>query len=68
MALDHTKPPESLLRELKEVAHAAEALVEVMERGLDQLTDICQSLMRLPEGTAEGARSPLDYARIVSRR
>src|SRR5215475_4651806 len=73
MALDHTKPPESLLRELEEVAHAAQALVEVMERGLnfpqppdfpaDQLTDICKSLMRLPEGTAEGARSPLDYAR-----
>ena len=73
MALDHTRPPESLLRELEEVAHAAQALVAVLDRGLnfplppdfptDQLTDICRSLMRLPEGTAEGARSPLDYAR-----
>ena len=59
MALDHTRPPESLLRELEEVAHAAQALVAVLDRGLnfplppdfptDQLTDICRSLMRLPE-------------------
>lgn len=73
MALDHTKPPASLLRELDEVAQAARALVDVMDRGLNfplppefpssQLVDICHSLVRLPEGTAEGARPPLDYAR-----
>ncbi len=73
MALEHTRPPESLAIELREVARDANALVEVFNRGFnfplpsefpkDQLIDICKSLVQLPEGTAEGCRAPLDYAR-----
>ena len=29
----------------------------------DQLIDICATLVQLPEGTAEGCRAPLEYAR-----
>lgn len=72
MSLGHSRPPDSLLRELKEVARDAAELVLVLERGLNfplpadfpknQLLDISRSLIQLPDGTAEGSRAPLDYA------
>ena len=73
MPLQHTSPTPTLATELDEVASNAQALIEVLRRGLnvplpvefprDQLIDICVTLVQLPEGTAEGCRAPLEYAR-----
>jgi hypothetical protein len=73
MALEHSSPAPTLAAELDEVARDAQALIEVLQRGLnvllppefprDQLTDICATLVLLPRGTAEGCRAPLEYAR-----
>jgi hypothetical protein len=73
MSLQHTSPAPTLATELDEVASNAQELIEVLRRGLnvplpaefpqDQLIDICATLVQLPEGTAEGCRAPLEYAR-----
>lgn len=73
MSLPHSRPTHSLLLELQEVARDARELVTLLERGLnfppppdfptEQLKEICRSLMQLPEGTAEGSRPSLEYAR-----
>ncbi len=73
MSLQHSRPPHSLSLELQEVARDARDLIVLLERGLnfppppdfpsEQLKDICRSLTQLPEGTAEGSRPPLEYAR-----
>jgi len=73
MPLQHTSPTPTLATELDEVASNAQELIEVLRRGLnvplpaefpqDQLIDICATLVQLPEGTAEGCRAPLEYAR-----
>lgn len=73
MPLQHTSPAPILATELDEVASNAQELIEVLRRGLnvplppefprDQLIDICVTLVQLREGTAEGCRAPLEYAR-----
>jgi DNA polymerase len=73
MALDSTKPPISLDRELREVAQAASALTEYISKQINielpddfptkQLVQIAYTLERLTEGTAEGCRAQLGYAR-----
>jgi Leucine-rich repeat (LRR) protein len=73
MPLRYTKPPEGLARELREVARDADALASALTDGLNfdlpaefpwhQLREICRSLAQLPNGTAEGCRVPLEYAR-----
>jgi hypothetical protein len=73
MPLSHTGPTPTLATELDEVASNAQELIEVLRRGLnvplpaefpqDQLIDICATLVLLPQGTAEGCRAPLEYAR-----
>ncbi len=72
MPLEYAQPSEGLERELREVARDAEALVAAMH-GLNeelpnsfpdqQLIRIAISLSQLPNGTAEGCRPPLEYAR-----
>jgi hypothetical protein len=69
--LDYSKPPESLALELQEVARDAAALFEHLKGSnylpstfpKNQLSDIAGSLIGLPEGTAEGCRAALEYAR-----
>jgi hypothetical protein len=61
------------MRELREVARDAIALTEPLTKPLnfalppdfpkDQLVEICRSLAQLPDGTAEGSRPALEYAR-----
>lgn len=73
MALNHSRPNQALAEELAEVAEAATDMLQLIQRGLnaplpndfprDQLLDICRSLALLPEGTAEGCRVTLEYAR-----
>ncbi len=71
MALHHSKPNETLTRELREVARDAVALIDFLSHinvplkdfPTDQLIDIARSLAQLPGGTAEGCRVPLEYAR-----
>src|SRR5258708_5564175 len=73
MPLEHSSPTPTLAAELNEVARDAEALMEILQRGLnaplppefprEQLIDICKTLIFLPRGTAEGCRAPLEYAR-----
>lgn len=69
--LDYTQPPESLADELREVAGNARALQETLRRsnGLPddfpalQLDEFLAGLQALVDGTAEGCREPLTYAR-----
>ena len=73
MPLLHSSPTPILATELDEVASNAQELIEVLRHGLnvplpvefprDQLIDICIALVQLPDGTAEGCRAPLEYAR-----
>lgn len=73
MSLDGAGLPPSLARELKEVARDAATLGEVLARPpahpwpnefpRDGLIEICQSLASLLQGSAEGCREPLEYAR-----
>jgi len=73
MPLSHDAPDEGFMRELREVARDAIALNEPLTRQLNfdlpqdfpksQLIDICRSLAQLPDGTAEGSRAALEYAR-----
>jgi hypothetical protein len=77
MPLNHSAPDEGFMRELREVARDAVALNEPLAKPLNflnfelppdfpksQLIDICRSLAQLPDGTAEGSRPALEYARI----
>lgn len=69
--LDYTQPPESLAEELREVAGHARALQEALRRsnGLpdafpaQQFDELLTGLQALVDGTAEGCREPLTYAR-----
>ena len=71
MPLPHDRPNETLGRELDDVARESDALLEYLRAPnaipktfpTRQLEDICQSLADLPQGTAEGCRVPLEYAR-----
>ena len=73
MPLRHDRPIGELASELDEVARAASDLLEIFQRGLNaplpssfpknQLIDICFTLVSLPNGTAEGCRAVLEYAR-----
>lgn len=72
MALRHVRPDETLNRELLDVARDSDALLEYLRAPnaipdtfpTSQLVEICKSLSGLPQGTAEGCRVPLEYARV----
>ena len=72
MALRHGPPNEALNRELRDVSRDSDALSEFLRAPnaipdsfpSSQLVAICQSLGGLPQGTAEGCRVPLEYARV----
>jgi Leucine-rich repeat (LRR) protein len=71
MPLEHSKPPETLRRELHEVARDARAFMDILtqinalpdEFPKAQLLQISHALADLPDGTAEGCRVPLATAR-----
>jgi formylglycine-generating enzyme required for sulfatase activity len=72
MALRHIRPNEALARELLDVARDSDLLLEFLRAPnavpesfpTTQVVEICRSLSDLPEGTAEGCRAPLEYARV----
>ncbi|HEY8162688.1 MAG TPA: hypothetical protein VIF34_10535, partial [Methylocystis sp.] len=72
MPLDYVRPSPELALELDEVAAKAAPLREYLAAPnipldgfpSERLQQICVSLERLPQGTAEGCRAPLAYARI----
>ena len=73
MALERIRPDEALDRELRDVSRDALTLLEFLRAPnialpdtfpSNQLGEICQSLGDLPRGTAEGCRTPLEYARV----
>jgi hypothetical protein len=69
--LTYTTPPPSLMIELHEVAVDAGALASEIARAnqlpsnfpTEQLQELLMQLQLLPDGTAEGCRHPLEYAR-----
>jgi hypothetical protein len=69
--LEYSRPPESLREELDEVARDARALRDELARQnllpadfpAEQLSDLLRQLETLDQGTAEGCREPLSYAR-----
>ena len=69
--LTYTTPPLSLMRELQEVANDAAALANELARAnrlpadfpAEQLHELLAELQTLRDGTAEGCRQPLEYAR-----
>jgi hypothetical protein len=69
--LMYTSPPSSLMIELREVATDAVALAKELAAAnqlppdfpVEQLQELLVELQSLPEGTAEGSRQPLEYAR-----
>ena len=73
MPLGYIQPTDGLARELREVAHDATALAAALQTGVnfelppdfpkEQLLEIAGSLAQLPNGTAEGCRAALEYAR-----
>lgn len=71
MALEYAKPDPELSRELAAVYDAAELLLGHVRSAnnipddfpSDVLADIAQTLCDLEQGTAEGCRVPLEYAR-----
>ena len=73
MRLGEGPPNEALARELRQVAVAAEALATtlkqvnnvVLPEGFprDSMLDLCEALEGLPDGTAEGCRIDLEFAR-----
>ena len=71
MALKRTKPPETLLRELIQVAEHADKLTSAISSAnalpaqfpIEPTLTLCGALSDLPLGTAEGCRLPLEYAR-----
>lgn len=70
--LDYTRPSADLLHELDEVAAKARALRHCLAAPnipldgfpAERLSELCGALAILPEGTAEGCRAPLAYARV----
>jgi len=72
MPLRHVQPNEALARELLDVARDSELLLEFLRAPnavpewfpTTQVEEISRSLGDLPEGTAEGCRAPLEYARV----
>ena len=71
MALKYTKPNARLETELLSVAQDAQSVIKSLEEQnyippefpTATLIDICETLIGLPLGTAEGCRVPLEYAR-----
>ena len=71
MPLTYGRPPPELMRELEEVARDATSLSDYLLTlntlpdtfPAPQVMDICETLSKLPKGTAEGCRIPLEYAR-----
>jgi hypothetical protein len=73
MPLNHDAPDEGFTRELREVAREADALREALTKSIDLnlpadfpkevLVQICHALAQLSDGTIEGNRSTLEYAR-----
>ena len=73
MPLKYIEPEGELARELRAVARDAEALENVLTQNLNiripddfpkaQLVEIVRALARLPNGTAEGCLTSLEYAR-----
>lgn len=71
LALKFTKPNQQLLQELKSVSQDAQAVIKSIgeQNFLPEdfptatLVDICEALFDLPNGSAEGCRVPLEYAR-----
>lgn len=69
--LTYTTPPPSLMIELREVAADARNLGSELARAnllpsdfpLQQMQELLTGLQALPDGTAEGCRHPLEYAR-----
>jgi Leucine-rich repeat (LRR) protein len=69
--LTYTTPPPSLMTELREVAIDARALATELAQAnqlpaefpAQQLQELLGELQSLPDGTAEGCRQPLEYAR-----
>ncbi len=70
MPLRHERPSKEYMRELRAVARAAKALLDHLPKlnllpdgfPLQQVEGYCESLVRLPDGTAEGSISPLRAA------
>ncbi len=71
MALKYKKPNAELLRELDSVSQDALNVISAVTElnflpddfPAAALVDICETLSDLPNGTAEGCRVPLEYAR-----
>lgn len=71
LALKYRKPNPQLHLELKSVSLDAQRVIEAIEAQnflpddfpAITLIDICTTLFDLPNGTAEGCRTPLEYAR-----
>ena len=72
MRLGDGAPDEALERELRQVAAAAGALATTLKQvnnalpegfPKDSVLDLCQALAGLPDGTAEGCRTDLEFAR-----
>lgn len=72
MPLLYSKAEQELQQELEAVARDAGALLEHLRTSnqplppdfpAEQLQDIASTLTTLPDGTAEGCREPLEYAR-----
>ncbi|NBB69574.1 MAG: hypothetical protein GVY33_04495 [Alphaproteobacteria bacterium] len=72
MRLGDGPPNEALARELRQVAVAATALTTTLKQvnnelpegfPKDSIVDLCEALEGLPDGTAEGCRTDLEFAR-----
>ena len=73
MSLGYKRPPQKLMRELEEVAASADALgllvnvarpnIQLDRFPVKELSALCSLIAILPQGTAEGCREPLIYAR-----
>ena len=72
MALGYEPPNDALLGELESVSEDARALLDFLKRQntlpttfpTEPLIAIGQFLADLPNGSAEGCRRPLEYARV----
>ena len=71
MSLGRSGPDEPLNRELMDVSRDADEILAYFRAPnaipdsfpTRQLVEICRSLKELPDGSAEGCRTPLEYAR-----
>ncbi len=70
-SLRYSRPPDSLMEELEEVAQDSAALSNEIAKAnhlpkdfpAEQLVELLKQLIELPNGTAEGCKAPLIYAR-----